>query len=269
MNAAIQKAYLPGENGQVHIRSLAASSAETQAPLLCLHPAPYSGSYFESVMPMINTGRRVVAPDYPGYGNSYPLTEPPSIGDYAAAMTDAVLGAEDSPKVDLLGFHSGCLVAAEIALRAPERVRKLLLIDVPFFDRETQKNFAGKVAKPMPMSHDQSCLDKAWEFNVASRQDIVPLERAFAMFVDQISSGVHDYFCFHAAFSYDCVARFPKIAVPTTLVATRSPLLKATHVAASAIPNATLIDDESIETSVFEQGASVIAGHIRSILDDD
>lgn len=268
MSPIINGDYLPTQAGQIHLRQIAAEGDESRPPLLCLHPAPYSGRYFSTVMPMLNAGRRVLAPDYPGYGNSYRLAEPPSIGDYASAMIDSVL-ANEAAQLDLLGFHSGCLVAAEIALVAPEKVRRLLLVDIPWFDRETQAAFAGKVAQPMPLSFDAACLGKAWDFNVASRENIVPLERALELFVDQLSSGTKDYFCFHAAFSYDCVGRFARIDTPTTIIATQSPLHQATLSAARALPDATLIDEESITTSVFERGATTIAKHIRSALDRD
>lgn len=268
MSASITGKYLETNAGQVHLREIAADGNESGPPLLCLHPAPYSGRYFSTVMPMLNTGRRVMAPDYPGYGNSYGLSKPPSIEDYADAIIESVLASEDR-ELDLLGFHSGCLVATEVALKAPQRVRRLLLVDIPFFDRDTQAAFAGKVAKPMPLSFDAECLGKAWDFNVGSRQDIVPLERALELFVDQLSSGTRDYFCFHAAFSYDCAGQFARITTPTTIIATQSPLQQATLAAAAAVPGAMLIEEDSVTTSVFEQGAASIAQHIRTVLDGD
>ena len=267
MSQAIEKSYLRTDAGQVHARTLNSVGKEQSPALICLHPSPYSGSYFETVMPLLNDGRRVVAPDYPGYGGSYPLEAPPSIEDYAQAMIDAVFAGEDDT-VDLLGFHSGCLVAAEIALRIPQRIRHLLIIDAPYFDRETQEKFYGQVATPLALTRDAECLAKAWDFNVASREDIVPLNRALEMFVDQLSSGVKDYYCFHAAFTYDCMGRFPRLAVPTTVIATQSPLTAATLAAAEAIDSAELIQEPGIETSVFEQGAEAIAAHVRRVLDD-
>ena len=267
MSPEIEKGYLPTSAGQVHVRTLAAAGGERSPTLVCLHPSPYSGRYFETVMPLLNDGRRIVAPDYPGYGGSYPLSELPSIEDYAQAMVDSVFN-ESEDAVDVLGFHSGCLVAAEIALRLPQRVRRLLLIDAPYFDRDTQQKFYDQVATPLALTRDAQCLSKAWDFNVASREDIVPLDRALAMFVDQLNSGTKDYYCFHAAFTYDCIARFPQIKVPTTVIATQSPLATATRAASEAIDSASLIEEPSIETSVFEQGAKTIAEHIRRSLSD-
>ena len=74
MSQAIEKSYLRTDAGQVHVRTLNASGSESAPALICLHPSPYSGCYFETVMPLLNDGRRVVAPDYPGYGSSYSLS---------------------------------------------------------------------------------------------------------------------------------------------------------------------------------------------------
>ena len=181
-------------------------------------------------------------------------------------MIDAVFASEDDT-VDLLGFHSGCLVAAEIALRLPQRIRHLVLIDAPYFDRDTQEKFYGQVATPLALTRDVACLGKAWDFNVASREEIVPLDRALQMFADQLTSGVQDYYCFHAAFTYDCIGRFSQLAVPTTVIATQSPLTAATLAAAEAIDSAELIQEPEIKTSVFEQGAEAIAAHVRRVLE--
>lgn len=256
---SIRKAYVETPDGQIHRRSLGAGDAT----LVCLHPAPYSGAYFETVMPLMAGGRTVIAPDYPGYGGSYRLHEPPAIGDYA----DAMLAAHDDQPVDLLGFHSGCLVAAEMALRAPARVRRLLLIDIPYFDSGTQQTFYGLIAKPLDLDHDLESLRKAWDFNVGDREGVVPLERALQMFVDQLGSSTRDWYCFHAAFTYDCIGRFADITTPTTIIATQSPLQGATRAAAEAISDAMLIEDPGITTSVFEQGAESIAAHIGKVLD--
>jgi hypothetical protein len=39
--------------------------------------------------------------------------------------------------VNLTGFHTGCLVATKLSLMAPDRIRRLVLIDVPAFDAQT------------------------------------------------------------------------------------------------------------------------------------
>ena len=144
---SIRKGYVGTDFGQVHYRELGPSVAAERRPLVCLHPAPSSGLYFTTVMPLLNENRRVIAPDYPGYGGSDAVTTPPAIADYAGAMLDVAAELVTGRSVDLLGFHTGCLVAVEMALAAPERVRRIVLCDVPYFtadssDRTTRRSNA-------------------------------------------------------------------------------------------------------------------------------
>lgn len=69
---------------------------------------------------------------------------PPTLGEYAEALHALV--AEQKEPVDLVGYHTGALVAAEIAARHPESVRRLMLVSVSLFDAErivAEKQRAG------------------------------------------------------------------------------------------------------------------------------
>lgn len=262
----IRKRYCDTSLGQVHLRELAADGPETNPPLLLLHPAPSSGLYFTTVMPLLNRGRRVIAPDYPGYGGSASLAESPSIASYATAMRETV-AALDLEKTDVLGFHTGCLVAVEMALETPESLRRILLCDVPYFTGETQVNLRGKMTKPMPIGRRITCLESPWQFNVENRIDTVPLPRAFELFAEHLRAGTHDYFGFAAAFSYDCESQFAALTGDVVVLATQSGLLEPSRIAAGVIPGAELIEVPEVTTAVFEAGAEAISQRITEALD--
>ena len=133
-------------------RLLAAGNDAGNAPLICLHPAPSSGLYFATAMPLLNAERAVIAPDYPGYGGSDIQDAPLTIADYAAAMLDVIDNASLTSPVDVLGFHTGCLVAVEMAHQRPEVIRRLVLCDIPYFTAEQQDSFRDKMTQPMPVS---------------------------------------------------------------------------------------------------------------------
>lgn len=219
----LQFAHHPSRFGQLHVCTLPAAGNDTHPPLLCLHPSPHSGAYFHTVMPMLNAGRAIIAPDYPGYGGSNPPAAEPSIEDYAHAMLD-LLDALDITSTDVLGFHTGCLVGAEMALIDPARIRRLLLIDVPYFLGEEREDMYAKS---------------------------VTLRAA-----DRSRWG------FHAAFTYASDKRLPKLKTPTIVIATQSGLLDATLAAAAIIPHARLIDRPDITRPVFEASAHKIAAAI-------
>lgn len=75
-------------------------------------------------------GRALLVPDRRGYGASPPLTERHSIAADAADIL-AVVDAAGIDAFDLAGHSYGGLVAIDTALRAPGRVRSLVLVEPP------------------------------------------------------------------------------------------------------------------------------------------
>lgn len=261
------KTYGATKYGQVHARWLEARGSEPHAPLVCLHPAPSSGLYFTTVMPLLNDGRAVIAPDYPGYGGSDSLTDAPRIEDYAKAVLEFLGTTGIDAPVDILGFHTGCLVGTEMALARPERVRRLILCDVPYFDKAQQAELRGKAAQPLGITPELESLSAAWQFNVASRVEHVPLPRAFELFAEHLRSGDRDYLGFAAAFSYDCEARFAKLDADVVVLATQSGLHTPSEHAARSIAGARFVDVPEVTTAVFEAGAEAIAKRIIEALE--
>jgi pimeloyl-ACP methyl ester carboxylesterase len=72
----------------------------------------------------IRDTHRVVLADLPGHGASPPAPPDVTLGDLAAEVAEAV-----TEPVHLVGFSLGALVAAELALAAPDRVRSLTLVN--------------------------------------------------------------------------------------------------------------------------------------------
>lgn len=223
----LQFAHYPGRFGDIHARTLAAATPDAQPPLLCLHPAPHNGAFFATVMPMLNTERTVVAPDYPGYGESKPTANEPAIADYANAMLD-LLAALRVSRIDVLGFHTGCLVGAEMALIDAARIRRLVLVDVPYFVGAERDDMYAESA--MPNGEGRS------------------------------------HWGFHAAFTYPSDERLPQLTTPTRVIATQSGLLEPTRIAAASVPNARLIERLDISRPVFADNAELIAAEIVGAL---
>jgi len=260
----MHKSYADTDFGQVHLRKLAAASDETKPALICLHPAPSSGLYFTTAMPLLNNGRRVIAPDYPGYGGSDTPSDEASIAVYAKAMLQAI--DEDDP-VDILGFHTGCLVAVEMALRAPTSIRRLVLCDIPFFTGEAQQQLARKMSIPMPIGPELESIAGPWTFNIESRIADVPLPRAIELFAEHMRVGTNDARGFVAAFAYDCAANFAKLDADTIVLATQSGLHAPSAEAAGKISGARFVDVTEVSSAVFESGATAICARINTALD--
>lgn len=261
----MKKYYRDCRFGQMHWHSRPSSSETADhSTLLCLHPAPYSGAYFETISKLLGPATHVVAPDYPGYGESSPPPALPGIADYADAIADA--WDNDKATYNLLGFHTGALVAVELALKHPDRVQQIILIDVPYFDRDTQEKLYPKAAQPTAFSADINSLNARWEFNLGgNRLESMSLHRALALFTQELLSAGRSHWAFHAAFTYDCKSRFAALHKPCEVIATQSGLLEATRAAAQALPSATLSERLDVKRAVFEEGAPVVAEELQRL----
>ena len=254
--------------GQVHLRTLAPSGQASQPPLVCLHPIPYSGLYFTTIAPLLADRRAVIAPDYPGYGGSDAVTDRPSIADYAAAMLQALAPRDGQAwgPVDLMGFHTGCLVAAEMALARPERVGRIVMIDAPVFEAAERAAMYDRATAQPAITETLDSLAPVWDTNVAKRLGSMPLMRAFALFVEQLRSGGRAAHGFHAAFTYSGENRLHRLTGSVLVIATRSGLLEPTRRAARRIPGARLVERLDIERAVLEEGAQAIAADVLGFL---
>lgn len=263
----IRKGYSDGPFGQIHWRMLVPEEPVSKPDLYCLHPAPFSGLAFTAIMPHLAKHRRVFAPDYPGHGGSDAFKEEPTIDEYAAAMIAVVDEQSSIGSVDLMGFHTGNLVAAEMGLNLPEKIRRLALVDVPAFDSETSAKFRTTSAKSFDITPDLACLEGPWERGMTKRIASQTLDRSFAMFTEQLRPGRLMNKAFHAAFSYDVDARLPAVTHETLILASQSALLGATRHAAEIMPNATLVERLDIKRAVLDEAAEETAAEIVKFLD--
>ena len=250
--------YVDWEFGQLHARQWGMAYAGSP-PILCLPPSPFSSIAYNSLAPLLAEKHHVIAMDYPGFGGSTTMPEDPTMADYskaAIALADALV---PDLGLTLLGFHTGTVVAVDMALRYPERIDHLLLIDVPFFDEAMRKSEFDAKPRVFPLTHDMEVLEPAWQFNVGRRAGVIELPRAFDNFVDMISSGEGRNAAFRASFQYDCIEAFKRVTRPTTCIATAAMLTAETEAAAAAVRGSDLIRLLEIPTAVLDAGAERLA----------
>nr|WP_255494663.1 alpha/beta hydrolase [Luteibacter sp. Sphag1AF] len=99
-------------------------------PLVMLHGWLDNASSFDLLAPLLATRFRVIALDLPGHGHSDHL--PAGVDYHYIDYVRGALAAVDAlglPRFHLLGHSLGAGVATLLAVAAPERVRRLLLIE--------------------------------------------------------------------------------------------------------------------------------------------
>jgi pimeloyl-ACP methyl ester carboxylesterase len=98
-------------------------------PILMVHGLFASSASFEHLLARLPEGRRGLAIDLPGFGESTPAPGlEPSWDGFARAVIEAA-DALGLARFDLVGHSMGGGIAALVAARFPERVRKLVLVD--------------------------------------------------------------------------------------------------------------------------------------------
>ncbi len=115
------------DTGAVSLFFEDAGSGET--PALLLHELGGSSESWRAVIPLLAPDRRVIAPDLRCAGRS---EKPPGAFTLAEAAYDlaALLGALSLDRVDVIGAALGSLVGALLAIRHPDRVRRLMMCAV-------------------------------------------------------------------------------------------------------------------------------------------
>jgi 2-hydroxymuconate-semialdehyde hydrolase len=107
-------------------------------PVLFIHgsgPGVSAWANWRLVMPVLAAQRRVVAPDMVGFGYT---DRPPGVAyrmDTWVQQALDLLDALDLPQADVVGNSFGGALALALAIRAPQRVRRLVLmgaVGVPF-----------------------------------------------------------------------------------------------------------------------------------------
>lgn len=157
----VSKRYMDGLFGQLHVR-LTEPENPSRPPVLCLHVSPLSGLVYEDLLARIGTDRMAIAPDTPGYGMSDAPSDIPDIPAYAEAFSH-LMDSMDFKEVDLVGYATGSVIAAELARQRPDVVRRLVLFSAPVIDDEDRRTLGdrfGHVIEPQP---DGSHLIPLWQ----------------------------------------------------------------------------------------------------------
>ncbi|MBL8645176.1 MAG: alpha/beta hydrolase [Rhodospirillaceae bacterium] len=268
----IERRFARCRYGQLHLYAgqPKVSPRVKRTPVLCLHQTPASGRTFLNLIGELAADRLVMAADTPGYGDSARPPYPATISAYADAMADAMgdLGYGRAGKqIDVLAYHTGCLIGADLAVRYPRLVRRLVLTAIPYYpDPEKRKQSLERIER-WSFSDDPKPVLDLWQSTVQKRAAGVSLEQSVDQFMERLRPGDKEWWGYEAVFNYDPAVVLPKITQKTLILNPHGALLNQTLAAAGAMPGATLIDLPELSHAVFQLGPKVIAAHSRTFLD--
>lgn len=270
----VERHYVECRYGQLHVHSARPlnPAQQTQNPILCFHPSPASGWYYRDLIANLGKDRLAMAVDTPGYGESDRPSELPEMSGYSGAMADAIEamdfgGSKNYAKVDLLGYHTGCIIAVDLAIEHPGLVRKLCLVAVPYYDDEERQAEMLAGQNRAPYTEEGERVVELWERTVTRRAEGVSLEQAIKIFQERMRGGDSEWWAYQSVFTYPSVERFPLVTQPMAFLNPHGVLYEETLDAARDNPTATLVDLPQLSHGVFYVGSDIIADEARKVLD--
>jgi pimeloyl-ACP methyl ester carboxylesterase len=256
--------------GQVHARlvgfgSAAPSGRAPQRPLVLLHMSPRSSQMWSRLQALLP--RPSIALDRLGYGFSDAPPRALSMAEYAESALDAIDALQIGAEFDLLGMHTGCLEAIELAHLAEARVRRVGLIAIPCFNAE--ENAAGLASfaqlRVTPLE-DGSHLTAAWRARFQYRRPPWDLADVQRRLVDYLLAP-HPGAAYGAVFRYDAAARLAALRQPVIAFAPRDDVYDVTLRSKSLLPpGSTYVDLPDFELDFLRtdtaQFAELLARHL-------
>jgi pimeloyl-ACP methyl ester carboxylesterase len=219
---------------------------------------------FERFLALAGRDRSVYAPDLPGFGDSDPPASRPAIVDYAAAIGD-FLETMRFRQIDILGYHTSSLIAAELAVTRPKQVRRVVLVSVPLLT-EAERESLRRAPPVVPPSLDGGHLLSEWQRTAEVYGPGAPLELVTDSFVEKLRNGPHPAWLAHAALQYPVRERLSLITQQVLMLRPRDDLWDATLRAREVLPKARCIDIAEQGPGLFEAAPELVADGLKDFL---
>jgi pimeloyl-ACP methyl ester carboxylesterase len=264
----ISRTYFECRYGQLHVHHAIPPGGgfDEATTLICLHQSPMSARVFRRFVGLAGVDRSVYAPDTPGFGESDPPPSAPSIADYAVAIVD-FLDNMRFRKIDILGYHTGSLIAAEIAIARPDLVRRLVLVAVPVLT-EAEKDTFRRTPWPVAVAEDGSHLTTEWQRSLQWRGPGVTLDMLAQSFAEKLRNGPQAWWGANAVMNHAAAERLRLVKQPTLVLRPRDDLWDATARARELLRDARFVDMPDFGHGLFDVAPDAVATQIREFLRD-
>ncbi len=263
--ARVTRHYIDGRFGQIHYRQASPNSISDKPALLLFHMSPYSGVIYEKIMSVLGHDRTVIAVDTPGFGNSDAPPSPPDISDYAAAMGDLLDGLK-LRHVDVMGYHTGSMIAQELCIQRPDHVRKLVMVSAAILTAEELAEHRATFAET-ELTDDGSHLVKWWRaVQHWSMKGRTRDQMAYTFHARTMNPAI-SWWGHNAAFNYNSADAMDQINHPTLILNPQDDLWDFTPRAKAHLKNGRIHDLPGWSHGFLDVKTEEAAAIIRGFLD--
>ena len=269
----IRRAYTGCRYGQLHYR-VAGPRMGPRPAIVLLHQNPSSSFEYEGLIAALAVDRRVIAPDTPGYGMSDSPPEPAGMAAYAAAIAEGLdalahEGELEGP-FDVFGYHTGTLLACEMAIAQPSKVRSVALSGIPMYSPQERAEKL-EYARDFPAIDDEGTviidlLAKLWAYVVGARATGVPLEKAKLNFADKARVLDRFTWAYEGVWSWD-YARLERVLQPAVLLQPDEDLRAVSLAAAGLMPSCQIRELPELTRDIFDIAPERVAHELRYFFD--
>ena len=263
----IRKRYADGRWGQVHLR-IVGEEQTGRVPLLMLHPTPKSGWIYEPLMIPLGHDRIVIAPDTPGYGASDPPPSPASIEALADEMLDVAQGVVGDGPIDVMGYHTGSVIAVAMALAAPMRVRRLVLTSLPTYSEDERAAKRAGLAQWRRPAADGSHLVAMWTLMQGLADPRAGTDWMHASFTENLRCGDRAPWGYEAVYRYDLESALGWLEHPALVLAPEDDLDRQTLRGIALMKDARIERLAGVGHGLFDLETDRIVASIRDFLDN-
>lgn len=264
-----KRQFVDGRYGQIHLR-IGRPTAALRAPLVCLHMFPQSGRNFARLIAEASVDRIVIAPDFPGYGESDPPPGPISASEYASSVWEAVDACgllAEAGKIDLFGIHAGAKLAVEAAHQRTDDVSAIVLCSAAVLSPPELHDLRQALA-PIPLDAEGTRFQRLWQMLMRNRGPGMSYGMMAENLAEMIRGG-EGYGWGHSAV-FDFNAAFPEILKslphPITLINPKDDLYEQTPRTVDYLNNGKLIDCPQWGHGFLESQAADVARCISKFL---
>jgi len=265
----IKRSYADSRFGQVHYRI---ASGGQGTPILCLHQTPSSGADWLAVMGPLAQGRTVIALDTPGYGMSDAPPEPISIEDFAQIADRFMAGLADQGVIPgtgyhVLGFHTGSLIATELARAFPGRVQRMVLFGLAAYPEDVRQAKLANLLKAFP-APDASLdhVEKLWAIIGTLSDPRMSYEERHVSMAECLRLGARMPWGYISVYRYDFLAAMAQVPHHVLVMNPQDDLWDVTRANSHLFRNGTRMDLEGVKHGVLSLERDRVVDAIETFL---